>query len=271
MEALESYLGPRSSAGHSLRFRDSALAGSDGFSPTPLILNAYQRLESKGKQTDKGSWTHGILYSTRFCENRTCRWAYQCGHLHKKKKNMRAHTQLFARGTGWSTQPGEMSENGAEKEIQSFLSDGAALPREAEMRARHFAHSTRLRAQPCTKKNPFVTRKTKQSQLTVGWSGFTITTCVCVYRVPLTCISCWDWLQSVRAGLIISSALSEAELLRVQFQWVRIYVVTVWRYPKWQAGWGLFLLPTSHILLSWVSLVKTPLAYNMNLHGVLRF
>lgn len=42
----KSYLGPRSSAEHSLRFRDSALAGSDEFSPTPLILNAYQRLES---------------------------------------------------------------------------------------------------------------------------------------------------------------------------------------------------------------------------------
>lgn len=41
------YLGPRSSVEHSLRFRDSALAGSDEFSPTPLILNAYQRLEYK--------------------------------------------------------------------------------------------------------------------------------------------------------------------------------------------------------------------------------
>lgn len=48
-QALKSYLGPRSSAGHSLRFRDSALAGSDGFSPTPLILNAYQRLEKQEK------------------------------------------------------------------------------------------------------------------------------------------------------------------------------------------------------------------------------
>lgn len=41
---VQSYLGPKSSAEHSLRFRDSALAGSDEFSPTPLILNAYQRL-----------------------------------------------------------------------------------------------------------------------------------------------------------------------------------------------------------------------------------
>ncbi len=44
-QGYKSYLGPRSSAEHSLRFRDSALAGSDEFSPTPLILNAYQRLE----------------------------------------------------------------------------------------------------------------------------------------------------------------------------------------------------------------------------------
>ena len=41
------YLGPKSSAEHSLRFRDSTLAGSDEFSLTPLILNAYQRLEMK--------------------------------------------------------------------------------------------------------------------------------------------------------------------------------------------------------------------------------
>lgn len=41
------YLGPKSSAEHSLRFRDSTLAGSDEFSLTPLILNAYQRLEIK--------------------------------------------------------------------------------------------------------------------------------------------------------------------------------------------------------------------------------
>lgn len=41
---VKSYLGPKSSVEHSLRFRDSALAGSDEFSPTPLILNAYQRL-----------------------------------------------------------------------------------------------------------------------------------------------------------------------------------------------------------------------------------
>lgn len=64
-----------------------------------------------------------------------------------------------------------MSENGAEKEIQSFLSDGAALPRETEMRTRRFAHSTRLRAQPCTKKNPFVTRyqaKPAHSESRVG-------------------------------------------------------------------------------------------------------
>lgn len=67
------------------------------------------------------------------------------------------HTLQCAGGTGRST-PGEMSENGAEKEIQSFLSDGGALPRETEMRTQHLAHSTRLHAQPCTKKNPFVTQ-----------------------------------------------------------------------------------------------------------------
>lgn len=44
---LEAYLGPMSSAEHSLRFRASALAGSDEFSPTPLIINAYQRLQIK--------------------------------------------------------------------------------------------------------------------------------------------------------------------------------------------------------------------------------
>lgn len=54
-ERYRSYLGPKSSAEHSLRFRDSALAGSDEFSPTPLILNAYQRLETKQ--------THGSLWN----------------------------------------------------------------------------------------------------------------------------------------------------------------------------------------------------------------
>lgn len=49
-QRYKSYLGPRSSAEHSLRFRDSALAGSDEFSPTPLILNAYQRLENEQRQ-----------------------------------------------------------------------------------------------------------------------------------------------------------------------------------------------------------------------------
>lgn len=51
------YLGPRSSAEHSLRFRDSALPGSDEFSPTPLILNAYQRLENEHKEAQKKSFT----------------------------------------------------------------------------------------------------------------------------------------------------------------------------------------------------------------------
>lgn len=41
------YLGPKSSDEQSLRFRDSALAGSDGVSPTPLIIKAYQRLKRR--------------------------------------------------------------------------------------------------------------------------------------------------------------------------------------------------------------------------------
>lgn len=43
----KSYLGPKSSDEQSLRFRDSALAGSDGISPTPLIIKAYQRLKHR--------------------------------------------------------------------------------------------------------------------------------------------------------------------------------------------------------------------------------
>lgn len=44
------HLGPFGSAEHSLRFRDSALAGSDEFSPTPLIVNAYQLLDKQKAQ-----------------------------------------------------------------------------------------------------------------------------------------------------------------------------------------------------------------------------
>lgn len=43
----KSYLGPKSSDEQSLRFRDSALEGSDGVSPTPLIIKAYQRLKHR--------------------------------------------------------------------------------------------------------------------------------------------------------------------------------------------------------------------------------
>lgn len=43
----KSYLGPKSSDEQSLRFRDSALAGSDGVSPTPLIIKAYQCLKHR--------------------------------------------------------------------------------------------------------------------------------------------------------------------------------------------------------------------------------
>lgn len=62
-----------------------------------------------------------------------------------------------------------MSENGAEKEIQWFLSDGAALPRDPEMRTQSFAHSTRLRAQSCTKKSPFVTRYQAKPTVRAEW------------------------------------------------------------------------------------------------------
>jgi hypothetical protein len=41
-----SNLGP-SWSGHSLRFRVSALDGSEVFSPIPLILNTYQQLKRK--------------------------------------------------------------------------------------------------------------------------------------------------------------------------------------------------------------------------------
>lgn len=61
-QEYKSYLGPRSSAGHSLRFLDSALAGSDEFSPTPLILNAYQRLEDK--RSHRYGFTDGTTHKT---------------------------------------------------------------------------------------------------------------------------------------------------------------------------------------------------------------
>lgn len=66
-------------------------------------------------------------------------------------------TQSSSGGTVSST-PGEISENGAETEIPSFLSDGATLPREPEMRTWRIAHSTLLHIQTCAKKNPFVTQ-----------------------------------------------------------------------------------------------------------------
>lgn len=60
-----------------------------------------------------------------------------------------------------------MSKNGAEIDIQSFLSDGAALPRETEMRTRRFAHSTRLLALHVLRKTHSL-HDTRQSQLSVG-------------------------------------------------------------------------------------------------------
>lgn len=76
-----------------------------------------------------------------------------------------------------------MSKNGAEIEIQSFLSDGAALPGETEMRTRRFAHSTRLLAQIRTKKNPLVTRDQAKSAFRRNRSGFTTTTHIYVFVV----------------------------------------------------------------------------------------
>lgn len=76
-----------------------------------------------------------------------------------------------------------MSKNGAEIEIQSFLSDGAALPRETEMRTRRFAHSTRLLAQTRTKKNPFVTRYRAKSAFSGNKKGVLTTTCIYVFVV----------------------------------------------------------------------------------------
>lgn len=102
-------------------------------------------------------------------------WILNCLQLQQKEQRRNSHynaggvnrstwasaynteTRSNTGGSGWST-PGDMSKNGAEIDIQSFLSDGAVLPRETEMRTRRFAHSTRLLAQTRTKKNPFVTR-----------------------------------------------------------------------------------------------------------------
>lgn len=73
-------------------------------------------------------------------------------------KDICIHTLFCTGGKGWST-TGEISENGAAKEIQSFPSDGAALPREtgnenAALCPQHQAAHT----QTCTEKNPLVTR-----------------------------------------------------------------------------------------------------------------
>lgn len=76
------------------------------------------------------------------------------GYLHRA--HIHKYTQTDTNTA--SSSPGEMSENGAEVEIQSFLSDGTVLPRETEMRAPHFACSNRLCAQPCIEKTPFATQ-----------------------------------------------------------------------------------------------------------------
>lgn len=70
------------------------------------------------------------------------------------------HTKVCAGRTQVGPLQEKMSENGAEVEIQSFLSDGTVFPRDTEMRARRFAHSSRLCTPACTeeKKNTLVTK-----------------------------------------------------------------------------------------------------------------
>lgn len=115
-----------------------------------LIIKNKKRFSALHTQHTQN--THGRIIWKRltFCRGTCPTWALAyIAHTYTHKPG--------TGGTGWST-PGEMSENGTKKEIQSFLSDGAALPRETEMRTRRFAHSTRLHTQTRTKKNPFVTR-----------------------------------------------------------------------------------------------------------------
>lgn len=139
-------------------------------------------------------------------------------HLHAMRAHTDTHRQSSAGGTGWST-PGEMSENGAEKEIQSFLSDGAALPREPEMRTRRFAHSTRLHAQPYTKKNPFVTRNQAKPARSESRARFQSQhVFACLYRAPLRTLHLQPFVSVTQ-----------------KFIWVFIFLRL--HYPKWQAEW----------------------------------
>ena len=59
----DSNLGP-SWSGHSLRFLDSALDGSEVFSPIPLILNTYQQLKQKtqGVGGSEKSWWSSVWF-----------------------------------------------------------------------------------------------------------------------------------------------------------------------------------------------------------------
>lgn len=94
------------------------------------------------------------------------------------------HMQSYAGGTGWSTL-GEISENRAEKEIQSFLSDGAALPRETEMRARKLCPQHQTACSTMYQEKPIRYTKPSNASSQLEQSGFTFTTYVCINRVPL--------------------------------------------------------------------------------------
>lgn len=69
------YLGPMRSTEHSLRFLDSALAGSDEFSPTPLMINAYQCLKNIHKKTKfRQIFRSASNYeSYKVCEKQLCK------------------------------------------------------------------------------------------------------------------------------------------------------------------------------------------------------
>lgn len=157
-------------------------------------------------------------------------------------KDICIHTLFSTGGKGWST-TGEISENGAAKEIQSFPSDGAALPREtgnenAALCPQHQAAHT----QTCTEKIHWLhdtERKPACSKNTAGLEP--------VFAVHLRGCSILGSLDVNAPQRNVKSKLSLVCSFGIR---VRIYVATAFCYPKWQAGWGLFLL-TSPSLLSW--------------------
>lgn len=115
-----------------------------------------------------------------------------------------------------------------------------------EMRTRRFAHSTRLHTLKHVRKKIHwlhdTERKPACSKNTVGlepvYCEFTVHLCGC----------------GIFGSLDVNAPQRDAKCklsLVCSFEiWVRIYVATAFCYPKWQAGWGLFLL-TSPSLLSW--------------------